>query len=125
MQKLKDETSGRLHALQLDVTSERDIHTTFLYVNENLPDGAPGISSYLLKDYKPLMCNKLQSTSLYVISGLWALVHAAAWVTLGECEWVPPSVLKRSIDINFVGLARLTQVLKASQMSRGKENSMT
>jgi len=56
------------------------------------------------------MCNKLQPTSLYVISGLWALVHAAAWVTLGECEWVPPSVLKRSIDINFVGLARLTQV---------------
>jgi len=45
-----------------------------------------------------------------VISGLWALVHAAAWVTLGECEWVPPSVLKRSIDINFIGLARLTQV---------------
>jgi len=37
-------------------------------------------------------------------------VHAAAWVTLGECEWVPPSVLKRSIDINFIGLARLTQV---------------
>lgn len=48
---------------------------------------------------------------LHVISGLWALVHAAAWVTLGECEWVPPSVLKRSIDINFIGLARLTQVL--------------
>lgn len=47
----------------------------------------------------------------HVILGLWALVHAAAWVTLGECEWVPPSVLKRSIDINFIGLARLTQVL--------------
>ncbi|XP_043798696.1 D-beta-hydroxybutyrate dehydrogenase, mitochondrial isoform X2 [Apis laboriosa] len=82
MQKLRQEASGRLHILQLDVTSEHDIHSTFLYVNENLPDGAPG---------------------------LWALVHAAAWVTLGECEWVPPSVLKRSIDINFIGLARLTQ----------------
>lgn len=35
--------------LQLDITSERDIHSTFLYVNENLPDGAPGISLYLLK----------------------------------------------------------------------------
>lgn len=44
MQKLKDDASGRLHVLQLDVTSERDIHSTFLYVNENLPDGAPGIS---------------------------------------------------------------------------------
>lgn len=44
MQRLKDDTSGRLHVLQLDVTSERDIHSTFLYVNENLPDGAPGTS---------------------------------------------------------------------------------
>ena len=42
MQKLKQEASGRLHILQLDVTSEHDIHSTFLYVNENLPDGAPG-----------------------------------------------------------------------------------
>lgn len=47
MQKLKDDTSGRLHVLQLDVTSECDIHSTFLYVNENLPDGAPGILPYL------------------------------------------------------------------------------
>lgn len=43
MQKLKDDASGRLHVLQLDVTSERDIHSCFLYVNENLPDGAPGL----------------------------------------------------------------------------------
>lgn len=47
MQKLKQDASGRLHVLQLDVTNERDIHSTFLYVNENLPDGAPGILSYL------------------------------------------------------------------------------
>lgn len=94
MQKLRREASGRLHILQLDVTSEHDIHSTFLYVNENLPDGAPG---------------------------LWALVHAAAWVTLGECEWVPPSVLKRSIDINFIGLARLTQVfLPLIRRSKGR-----
>jgi len=112
MQKLKDYASGRLHVLQLDVTSERDIHSTFLYVNENLPDGAPGISPYLLKLLEIIECNELfLRHRCYVISGLWALVHAAAWVTLGECEWVPPSVLKRSIDINFIGLARLTQVL--------------
>lgn len=48
---------------------------------------------------------------LDVVLGLWALVHAAAWVTLGECEWVPPSVVKRSVDINFMAVARLTQVL--------------
>ena len=47
MQKLKQEASGRLHILQLDVTSEHDIHSTFLYVNENLPDGAPGLYLFL------------------------------------------------------------------------------
>ncbi|KOX69724.1 D-beta-hydroxybutyrate dehydrogenase, mitochondrial [Melipona quadrifasciata] len=94
MQKLKQEASGRLHILQLDVTSEHDIHSTFLYVNENLPDGAPG---------------------------LWALIHAAAWVTLGECEWIPSSVLRRSVDINFIGLARLTQVfLPLIRRSKGR-----
>ncbi|XP_076276608.1 D-beta-hydroxybutyrate dehydrogenase, mitochondrial [Lasioglossum baleicum] len=94
MKKLKEETSGRLHMLQLDITNEHDIHSTFLYVNENLPDGAPG---------------------------LWAIVHAAAWVTLGECEWVPTSILKRSIDINFIGLARLTQVfLPLIRRSKGR-----
>ncbi|XP_034937166.1 D-beta-hydroxybutyrate dehydrogenase, mitochondrial [Chelonus insularis] len=83
VEKLKKEASGRLHILQLDITSERDIHSTFLYVNENLPDGAPG---------------------------LWALIHANAWVTLGECEWVPLSVLRKSVDVNFISIARMTQV---------------
>ncbi|XP_012280679.1 D-beta-hydroxybutyrate dehydrogenase, mitochondrial isoform X1 [Orussus abietinus] len=91
---LKKEASGRLHALQLDITSERDIHSTFLYVNENLPDGAPG---------------------------LWALIHTAAWVALGECEWVPTSVLKRSLEINFFGVARVSQVfLPLVRRSRGR-----
>lgn len=57
------------------------------------------------------MCNKIfKFHYIYTTLGLWALVHAAAWVTLGECEWVPSSVLKRSIDIDFIGLVRLTQV---------------
>ncbi|KAK0168916.1 hypothetical protein PV327_002672 [Microctonus hyperodae] len=81
--KLKEDASGRLHILQMDISCERDIHSTFLYVNENLPDGAPG---------------------------LWALVHANAWITLGECEWVPPSVVKKSVDINFTSVVRLTQI---------------
>ena len=46
----------------------------------------------------------------YYFVGLWALVNADTWVALGECEWIPPSVLKRSVDINFNGVARLTQV---------------
>ncbi|XP_033211006.1 D-beta-hydroxybutyrate dehydrogenase, mitochondrial [Belonocnema kinseyi] len=94
VQKLKEDSSGRLHTVQLDVTSEHDIHSTFLYVNENLPDGAPG---------------------------LWALVHADTWVTLGECEWIPSSVLKRSIDANVIGVARLTQVfLPLVRRSKGR-----
>lgn len=52
MQKLKQEASGRLHVLQLDITSEHDIHSTFLYVNENLPDGAPGLIFYFLFNIK-------------------------------------------------------------------------
>lgn len=110
MQKLRQEASGRLHILQLDVTSEHDIHSTFLYVNENLPDGAPGLKLYFFINIQVFIIIYIFNIDEYFIIGLWALVHAAAWVTLGECEWVPPSVLKRSIDINFIGLARLTQV---------------
>ncbi|XP_020707487.2 D-beta-hydroxybutyrate dehydrogenase, mitochondrial isoform X2 [Athalia rosae] len=92
--KLKEQGSGRLHTLQLDVTSERDIHSTFLYINEHLPDGAPG---------------------------LWALVNAEAWVALGECEWIPSTVLKRSVDVNFIGITRLTQVfLPLVRRSKGR-----
>jgi len=47
-----------------------------LTVSEELPDGA---------------------------SGLWALVHCAQWVALGELEWIPISVLRKSIDVNLLG----------------------
>lgn len=40
--KLKDESSGRLHTLQLDVTSEKDILEAAAYVKENLPHGTSG-----------------------------------------------------------------------------------
>lgn len=94
VEQLKKQTTGRLHVIEIDVTAEHDIHSAFLYVNENLPDGAPG---------------------------LWALVHSASWVALGECEWVPLSVLKRSVDVNFVGVARLTQVfLPLVRRSKGR-----
>ncbi|XP_076620232.1 D-beta-hydroxybutyrate dehydrogenase, mitochondrial isoform X3 [Colletes latitarsis] len=125
MQKLKQEASGRLHVLQLDVTSEHDIHSTFLYVNENLPDGAPGLKLHFPLNIQSCLFNVYTKTHIfhymYSTLGLWALIHAAAWVTLGECEWVPSSVLKRSIDINFIGLARLTQVfLPLIRRSKGR-----
>lgn len=40
--KLKEESSGRLHTLQLDVTSEEQILAAAAYVKENLPQGTSG-----------------------------------------------------------------------------------
>jgi len=40
--KLKEESSGRLHLLQLDVTSEKQILAAADYVKENLPHGTSG-----------------------------------------------------------------------------------
>lgn len=55
-----------------------------LYISEHLPEGAKGI---------------------------WALVHCATWMALGELEWVPFQVLRKSVDINLLGAARLTQIM--------------
>lgn len=81
---LKDEGTGRMKILQLDVTSETQILEASLYVTEHLPDGA---------------------------DGLWAIVHGETMVALGEIEWIPFSVLRKSIDINLLGAARLTQIM--------------
>lgn len=35
--------------------------------------------------------------------GLWSIVHIAQWVALGELEWIPFAVLRKSIDINLLG----------------------
>lgn len=67
---LKEESSGRLHILQLDVASETQILAASLYAVAHLPDGA---------------------------NGLWAVIHSATWVALGEIEWIPPQVRKVAI----------------------------
>ncbi|CAH1173673.1 unnamed protein product [Phaedon cochleariae] len=81
---LKELCSGRVHVLQLDVASETQILAASLYAVEHLPDGA---------------------------AGLWAVVHAQAWVALGEIEWIPPQVIKKAVDVNFVGPTRVTQIM--------------
>lgn len=83
-EELKEICSGRLHVLQLDVSSETQILAASLYAVEHLPDGAPG---------------------------LWAVVHAQSWVALGEIEWIPPQVIKKAADINFIGPTRVTQIM--------------
>jgi len=80
---LKEESSGRTKILQLDVTSETQMLEASLYISEHLPDGA---------------------------KGLWGLVNCASWMALGELEWIPFAVLRKSIDINLLGAARLTQI---------------
>lgn len=57
-----------------------------LYVSEHLPGGA---------------------------NGLWAIIHCATWIALGELEWVPFSVLRKSIDINLLGKRWRSNLIKS------------
>lgn len=41
-ERLKEQCSGRLHVVQLDVTKEEDIQAAREYVTQNLPQGADG-----------------------------------------------------------------------------------
>nr|XP_022911639.1 D-beta-hydroxybutyrate dehydrogenase, mitochondrial-like [Onthophagus taurus] len=81
---LKEESSGRLHVLQLDVSSETQILAASLYIVEHLPDDAPG---------------------------LWAVIHAANYFAMGEIEWIPYDAVKKATEVNLVGATRVTQVM--------------
>ncbi|XP_055592649.1 D-beta-hydroxybutyrate dehydrogenase, mitochondrial [Uranotaenia lowii] len=81
---LKASSSGRLNAIQLDVTSEVQMLEASLYITENLPEDG---------------------------DGLWALVHCDMWCALGELEWIPFPVMRKSFDVNVLGAARLTQIM--------------
>ncbi|XP_013106174.2 D-beta-hydroxybutyrate dehydrogenase, mitochondrial [Stomoxys calcitrans] len=81
---LREETSGRMKTIHLDVTSEKTLLEAALYVSEHLPFGT---------------------------QGLWGLIHCAQWVALGEMEWLPFAVLRKSLDLNLLGCARLTQLM--------------
>lgn len=81
---LKEESSGRLHILQLDVSSETQILAASLYATAHLPDGA---------------------------DGLWAVIHATSSIALGEIEWIPVEVIRKATDTNFLGATRLMQVM--------------
>lgn len=81
---LKEETSGRMKLLHLDVTSEKTLLEASVFISEHLPHGA---------------------------QGLWAVIHCAYWIALGELEWIPFAVLRKSLDLNLLGSARLTQIM--------------
>lgn len=52
-----------------------------LFVSEHLPHNSHGVPA----------------------KGLWALIHCAHWVALGELEWIPFGVLRKSLDLNLLG----------------------
>lgn len=81
---LKALSSGRLKVIQLDVTSEVQMLEASLYITEHLPEEA---------------------------DGLWAVVHCDMWCALGELEWIPFPVMRKSFDINVLGASRLTQIM--------------
>nr|CAD7427977.1 unnamed protein product [Timema monikensis] len=82
-QKLKEESSGRLHVLELDVTSEEQIVAAAKYIGLNLPLGA---------------------------TGLWGVINNASWAPFGEVEWVPFKVYKQATDVNLLSVIRITQI---------------
>ncbi|KAJ1532041.1 hypothetical protein ONE63_000675 [Megalurothrips usitatus] len=81
--RLKEQCSGRLHALQLDVTREEDILAARDYVVANLPQGA---------------------------DGLWAVINNEQWAAFGEVEWVPLPVFRQAAEVNLLGAVRVSQV---------------
>ncbi|XP_065225901.1 D-beta-hydroxybutyrate dehydrogenase, mitochondrial [Planococcus citri] len=92
--KLKEESSARLHILQLNVTSDSDIKAAYDYVHKTLPSG---------------------------VSGLWAIVNNTTWAAFGEFEWLPIDVYKQSIDINLTSVIKLTQIfLPSIRRTRGR-----
>ncbi|XP_046399049.1 D-beta-hydroxybutyrate dehydrogenase, mitochondrial-like [Ischnura elegans] len=80
---LKEQSSGRVHVVQLDVSSEEQIHKVKEYIQENLPRGATGV---------------------------WAVVNLGVWACFGEAEWLPFGAVKRCADVNLLGSIRLTQI---------------
>lgn len=72
---LKEVCSARTHILQLDVTSETDVLAASLYAVDHFPD--------------------------YTTPGLWAVIHCAQWVALGEIEWVPNQVGLNNVFNNY------------------------
>lgn len=80
---LTEECSARVRLVQIDASSDTQMQEAAKFIENNLPDGA---------------------------TGLWALLHCDQWNAIGELEWIPPAVLKKSLDVNVAGTVRITQI---------------
>ncbi|KAL0275592.1 UNVERIFIED_CONTAM: hypothetical protein PYX00_003401 [Menopon gallinae] len=91
---LKELCSGRVHIIELDVTSDRSVKAVVEYIKSNLPEGS---------------------------TGLWALVNSAHCAAFGEVEWVPLAVYKEAAEVNLLSVIRVTQAfLPLIRKTRGR-----
>jgi 3-hydroxybutyrate dehydrogenase len=99
---LTEECSARVRLVQIDASSDSQVnevlrlfflflqflsipqmHEAAKFIEDSLPDGA---------------------------NGLWGLLHCDQWNAIGELEWIPPAVLKKSLEVNVAGTVRITQI---------------
>ncbi|CAB0005323.1 unnamed protein product [Nesidiocoris tenuis] len=76
--KLKNECSGRLQTIDLDVSNERSIAAAVTYIQQHT-------------------------------KGIWCIVNTGTWSVFGHSEWVPPSVYRKTLESNLIGLIHLNK----------------
>ncbi|KAK8744896.1 hypothetical protein OTU49_000672 [Cherax quadricarinatus] len=80
-EKLRSEGSKRLHVLQMDVTSQKQIDNALKEVKKLLEKGEE----------------------------LWGLVNNAGLATYGEVEWVNIETFRRFLEVNTIGVLAVTK----------------
>lgn len=79
---LRQSGSNRLHVISLDVTSDTSVEDAVRYVKENLSNNV-----------------------------LWAVVNNAGILSFGDTYWTSMETFKRVIDVNTLGVVRVTKAL--------------
>lgn len=83
--KLKEESSARLHVLQLDVSSESDVQNVYQYVNKNLPSNAPGMNKiYEFFVLLPLQKKNFQVGTLLLFEFQYWYLSVCRLMGIGE-----------------------------------------
>ncbi|CAI9723389.1 Hypothetical predicted protein [Octopus vulgaris] len=77
---LRDMESDRMHVIQLDVTCDDQVEKAMEYVKSTLGDRE-----------------------------LWALINNAGIASFGEIEWTSVPLFKKIMDVNVIGVVRVTK----------------
>uniref|UniRef100_K1QYM4 D-beta-hydroxybutyrate dehydrogenase, mitochondrial n=1 Tax=Magallana gigas TaxID=29159 RepID=K1QYM4_MAGGI len=92
--RLKEEASGQIHVLKMDINSDADVKSVLDYVNET---------------HKSSGC------------GLWALVNNAGVNFLGDIDFCTMDMYHRIMNVNLFGMVRTTKAfLPLLRKSKGK-----